>query len=421
MSWPSAPELLAPLAPWFDRVRRALPWRALDLAVPHPDPYSVLVSELMLQQTQVATVIPYFTRWLDEFPTPQRLAEAADDTVHKAWEGLGYYRRARFLKAASASVAAEGWPSDLEGLAGLPGLGPYSAAAMGAIAFQWPTPALDGNAFRVLARLLLIEGEPKARATELRAWLVPALEAHGPSRLTQALMELGAMACLPTPICGACPLAELCGAHQAGRTDAIPPVAKRSKPKASTLWLVAVEAEGQLLLHPPAAKGLLAGLWRWPTFDQAALPPQSTAHFSHQVATKDEDSPRRHRGHRDGTEASVLLLGAHAPCLRGGSFAIAGEPVPEPTAQSPQPIRAWPGWTQVYTHRREAVSPVHLRLQARFLPREGLTWVPRSDLRGLPMGKRDQRLRNLLETPGQAPLAAPDPERLIRVCASPSE
>jgi A/G-specific adenine glycosylase len=364
MSWPPSPELLAPLAPWFDRVRRDLPWRATDLDALHPDPYAVLVSELMLQQTQVATVIPYFTRWLEEFPDPRALAEAQEDTVHKAWEGLGYYRRARHLKAAAAMVAAEDWPADLEGLTGLPGLGPYTAAALGAIAFQWPTPALDGNAFRVLARLLLIEGDPKLLAADLRTWLVPALEAHGPSRMTQALMESGATVCAPMPTCAACPLSDHCAARLAGRIRDIPPVAKRAKPKESSLWLLALEAEEHFLLRPPAAKGLLAGLWRWPTFDQAALPPQPAAH-------------------------------------------------------SPQPIRAWPGWTQVYTHRREAVSPLHLLLTMRFVPAEALTWVPRSELRGLPLGKRDQRLLDLLETPGQAPLVAPDPEALIRVCAAP--
>ena len=359
MSWPSSSELLAPLAPWFDRVRRDLPWRAADLDVPHPDPYAVLVSELMLQQTQVATVIPYFTRWLDAFPDPRALAEAPDDAVHKAWEGLGYYRRARYLKAAAANLVAEGWPGDLEGLAGLPGLGPYTAAAVGSIAFQWPTPALDGNAFRVLARLLLIEGDPKDRATDLRAWLVPALAALGPSRLTQSLMELGATVCSPSPACGGCPLSDRCGAHRAGRTGDIPPVAKRAKPKATSLWLVAFEAEGHLLLHDPAAKGLLAGLWRWPTFD----------------------------------------LGIHAP---------------QPIAPSPQPITAWPGWTQVYTHRREAVNPLHIGLATRFPPAEGLHWVSRVELQGLPLGKRDQRLRDLLDGPGQTPLETPDLAGLIR-------
>ena len=362
MSWPASPDLLAPLAPWFGRVRRDLAWRARDLEAPHPDPYAVLVSELMLQQTQVATVVPYFQRWLEQFPDAATLAEADEDAVHKAWEGLGYYRRARFLKAAAVSIVAEGWPDDLDGLAGLPGLGPYTAAAVGAIAFQWPTPALDGNAFRVLARLLLIEGDPKARAAELRTWLVPALEALGPSRLTQALMELGATVCTPVPACGACPLGDHCAARRAGRTGDIPPVAKRAKPKASTLWLVALEAKGQFLLEAPAAKGLLAGLWRWPTFDAA-----------------DHGS------------------------------------VP-----SPGSITAWPGWTQVYTHRREAVTPLHIGLAAPFAPAEGLRWVPRTELRGLPLGKRDQRLRDLLDTPGQPLLEAPDMASLVRACAAPS-
>ncbi len=366
MSWPSSVALLAPLAPWFDRVRRDLPWRAVDLDVPHPDPYAVLVSELMLQQTQVATVVPYFARWMERFPTAQILAAADEDSVHKAWEGLGYYRRARFLKATAGSVVAEGWPNDLDGLTGLPGLGPYTAAAMGSIAFQWPTPALDGNAFRVLARLLLIEGDPKTRAAALRTWLAAALETHGPSRMTQALMELGATACLPSPSCGGCPLSEPCAARRAGRTGDIPPVAKRAKPKASALWLVAFEAEGHFLLHAPAARGLLAGLWRWPAL-----------------------------------EASQATLQNHP--------------------LGPQPnLSAWPGWTQIYTHRRETVRPLRVRLEARFPPLEGQRWISRDDLGNLPLGKRDQRLRDLLDGPGQVPLEAPELAALIQACADPS-
>ncbi len=365
MSWPTAADLLAPLAPWFDSVRRDLPWRAGNLGAPHPDPYAVLVSELMLQQTQVATVIPYFTRWMERFPSPETLAEADEDSVHKAWEGLGYYRRARFLKVTAGNIAAEGWPDDLEGLADLPGLGPYTAAAVGSIAFQWPTPALDGNAFRVLARLLLIEGDPKGQAANLRAWLAPALATHGPSRMTQALMELGATVCSPAPNCEACPLADRCLASLANRTAEIPPVAKRAKPKASSLWLVAMEAEGHVLLHPPAAKGLLAGLWRWPALDAKTIPAQ-------------------------------------------------------PVAPSARSLAAWPGWTQVYTHRREAVNPLHLRLEARFAAAAGLHWVPLTELPALPLGKRDQRLRDLLAAPGQTPIEAPDPAALIRVCAVPS-
>jgi A/G-specific adenine glycosylase len=365
MTWPASDDLLAPLAPWFDRAHRDLPWRAQDLDAPHPDPYAVLVSELMLQQTQVATVVPYFQRWMDRFPTAAALAEADEDTVYKAWEGLGYYRRARFLKAAAGAIAAEGWPVDLEGLTGLPGLGPYTAAALGAIAFQWPTPALDGNAFRVLARLLLLEGDPKEQAAALRPWLAPALVEHGPSRMTQALMELGAKVCMPAPHCPTCPLSPGCQARMAARTAEIPPTAKRAKVTSCALWLVAFEAREQILLQSPKSSGLLAGLWRFPAFEVAEFPPQLAV-------------------------------------------------------QEPGTMTAWPGWTQVYTHRRELVTPLLLRLETCFSPTDGLQWIPVSNLRELPLGKRDQRLRDLLESPGAPPPESPDVDGFIRTCAAPS-
>jgi len=348
--------LLAPLAPWFEQVKRAMPWRAADLDAPHPDPYAVLVSELMLQQTQVATVIPYFARWMASFPDARALAEADEHATHKLWEGLGYYRRCRFLKAAATEIAVKGWPADLDGLAALPGLGPYTAAALGAIAFQRPTPALDGNAFRVLARLLLIEGDPKREAAALRTWLAPALAAHGPSRITQAIMELGATVCLPQPKCEACPLAAVCTAKQAGRTADIPPVAKRVAVKEQDLWLVAVEADGAYLLHPPSEKGLLAGLWRWPV--------------------------------------------------------VTAEPETDAAAELPAPYRAfeaeaWEGWTQVYTHRRESVSPLRLKFGERFPAPSGMAWIEAADLAGLALGRRDAKLRDLLKRPGTPPLAVP--------------
>ncbi len=359
MTWPSSASLLSPLAPWFEGARRAMPWRAGDLDAPHPDPYAVLVSELMLQQTQVATVIPYFERWMARFPDAGALADADEHAAHKLWEGLGYYRRCRFLMAAATEIAAKGWPADLEGLAELPGLGPYTAAALGAIAFQWPTPALDGNAFRVLARLLFIEGDPKREAAALRAWLTPALATHGPSRMTQALMELGATVCLPQPKCGVCPVAGGCAARQAGRAAEIPPVVKRAVVATQQLWLVAVEAEGAFLLHAPAAKGLLAGLWRWPS------------------APVDDSSP----------------AGARA-AERGASYqALEAE--------------AWEGWTQVYTHRKEAVSPLRLKLGKRFKAPSGMAWIKAAELDGLALGRRDANLRNLLGRPGTPRLAVP--------------
>ena len=359
MRWTPSGSLLAPLVPWFEGAKRGMPWRAPDLDAPHPDPYAVLVSELMLQQTQVMTVLPYFERWMARFPDVRSLAEAHEQDTHKLWEGLGYYRRCRFLKAAASEIDQRGWPTDLEGLKALPGLGPYTAAALGAIAFQWTTPALDGNAFRVLARLLLIEDDPKRRAPELREWLTPALAAHGSSRITQAIMELGATICLPQPRCQECPLVSACAAQRAGRTAEVPPVAKRAMVKEVDLWLVAVEADGAFLLRSPSAKGLLAGLWRWP-----AIP--------------DERPP---------------ATGSGAGEARTGDQTLH--------------VETWEGWTQHYTHRRERVSPLRLRLKERFLAPSGMTWVETADLPALPLGRRDGRLRDLLERPGTRTAQAP--------------
>ncbi len=352
MDFPEATALLAPIAPWFEATRRAMPWRAENLGIPHPDPYAVLVSEAMLQQTQVATVIPYFTRWMERFPDPTSLATAPEEDVHKAWEGLGYYRRARLLQAAAQALVADGWPHDLEGLLELPGLGPYTAAAVGSIAFQWPVAALDGNAFRVLARLLCIEGDPKPHAPVLRSWLAPALSAHGPSRITQAVMELGATVCSPQPRCEVCPLAKDCRAKALGRQTEIPVPAKRSAPKESDLWLLAIEHDGEWLVHTPGGKGLLAGLWRWPT-----------------------------RAVVEGAAEGPLPYGVEA--------------------------RAFPGWTQIYTHRRERVSPLHLHALNRPTSEPDQVWVTHQRLQELPMGKRDARLRDLLGGPGKAPLGLP--------------
>jgi A/G-specific adenine glycosylase len=357
MPWPDAKLLLAPLAPWFEQVKRSLPWRAEDLDRPHPDPYAVLVSEVMLQQTQVATVIPYFRRWIARFPDLAALAAAEEDEIHGFWAGLGYYRRARNLHLAAGILARQGWPADLEGLMALPGLGPYTAAAVAAQAFQWPTPALDGNAFRVAARLLGLEDDPRRAAPALRAWLEPALAAHGPSRLTQAIMELGATLCAPAPSCQACPLSPACRARQEGSTGRIPPVLPRAKPKEVELYLVAIESPAGWLLRPPERSGLLAGLWSWPW---------------------------------------VL-----ADCAPGAAESA----IPCRAAQG----RSWPGWVQVYTHLRQTVHPLALRLEAPRRAPEGLAWVGADALAALPMGRRDQRLREHLAQPSSfLPLSAED-------------
>jgi A/G-specific adenine glycosylase len=342
MAIPDASTLLAPLAAWFDHLRRPMPWRAADLDAPHPDPYAVLVSEIMLQQTQVATVIPYFLRWMARFPAPEALAAATEDEVHALWAGLGYYRRARLLQAAARAIAAEGWPRDLVGLQALPGLGPYTAAA------------LDGNAFRVAARVLGLRDDPRRHAAALRDWLVPALARHGPSRLTQAVMELGATLCAPAPRCASCPLQDRCEAFRLDLQDVIPPAQPRAKVKEVALRLAAVASPQGWLLRPPAAKGLLAGLWSWPT-----------------------------------AEGDALREGAAEP---PAPFGLEG--------------RVLAGWTQVYTHRREAVRPLVARVPPRPAP-PGLVWVAQGELAALPLGRRDQRLRDALAATG-APLEIED-------------
>jgi A/G-specific adenine glycosylase len=344
-------------------VKRTLPWRSPDLDLPHPDPYAVLVSEVMLQQTQVATVIPYFQRWMARFPTLSALAAAGEDEIHGLWAGLGYYRRARNLHLAAGILARQGWPADLDALLALPGLGPYTAAALAAQAFQWPTPALDGNTFRVAARLLALEGDPRREAAALRAWLQPALAAHGPSRVTQALMELGATLCAPAPRCSACPLRSACRAHLQGSTDRIPPVLPRARPRSTELYLVAIASPAGWLLRPPESKGLLAGLWNWPW----------------------------------------VLAGTAAGAAERGIPYRAGE------------CRAWPGWVQVYTHLRQTIHPLALRLGDPRSAPEGLVWVAAGELAKLPMGKRDQRLREHLAQPTFLPWTAEDWDAALAV------
>lgn len=257
---------------WYARNARDLPWRRF------PAPYAVLVSEIMLQQTQVSTVIPYFLRWMERFPDFGTLAEASEEEVLKLWEGLGYYRRARSLHALARLVIerhAGNLPEDEKSLLALPGIGPYTAGALLSIAFNLPFPAVDGNVERVLARLFDLalpvdRRDGKERIRELARQLIPTGE---PRHLTQALMELGATVCTPVnPHCSRCPLNRCCEAL-AGSTVPLRPV-KRPRPETVPLFAGALLAEkkGQFLLfrRPP---GLIMGnLWEFPTFHFIAAP-----------------------------------------------------------------------------------------------------------------------------------------------------
>ena len=243
----------------YDRAARDLPWRR------DTDPYRVLVSEIMLQQTRVETVKGYYGPWLERFPTLGALADAEEDDVLKAWEGLGYYRRARSLHRAARVVREEHGgvlPRCADALRGLPGVGEYTSGAVASIAFGEPVPAVDGNVRRVLSRLYDV-AEPAAYW--LRDTAAAWVDDVRPGDWNQALMELGATICTPrSPKCGGCPVAEWCGARAAGTVDERPaPTTKRAVPTAD-IALAVLHADGRVLLEKRPAGGLLGGMWAFP-------------------------------------------------------------------------------------------------------------------------------------------------------------
>jgi A/G-specific adenine glycosylase len=260
----------------YRRDRRDLPWRRTR------DPYAIWVSEVMLQQTRVQTVIPYWERWLARFPTVGALAAAPLDDVLATWAGLGYYSRARNLWNGAREVATR-WSGALPGraieLREVPGIGPYTAGAIASIAFGERTPLVDGNVARVLARVFAIEHDIKSTAGTKALWarageLMTALPGeHEPGELNQGLMELGATVCTPaSPRCLVCPLVEHCAAARTGRQDELPIVAARKKASElpilgrDALW---IEARGTIVLARREPKGLFGGLWELPQGETA--------------------------------------------------------------------------------------------------------------------------------------------------------
>lgn len=258
METPWSDKLLA----WFGRHQRILPWRH------EPTPYRVLVSEFMLQQTQVATVIPYFERFMTAFPTLETLAAASVDEVLKQWEGLGYYARARRLHQCAQRIAAEGFPEEASDLARLPGIGPYTAAAIASIAFQLPVPVVDGNVLRVRSRMLASAAcidQEQTRKGHYRDLLQVIARVANPSHFNQALMELGALVCHPqAPDCQACPVAEECLGCQRGCATSFPVRMARAPVPHVHVAVAVIEDGGQWLILRRSAEQMLGGLWEFP-------------------------------------------------------------------------------------------------------------------------------------------------------------
>jgi len=267
MSLPFSPaEVSLRLLSWYGKEGRTLPWRE------NRDPYRIWLSEIMLQQTTVTAVIPYYERFLQRLPTIESLAAASLDDVISLWAGLGYYSRARNLHRAARQIVSQhaSFPNTLEGLLALPGIGRSTAGAILSIAFDTPAPILDGNVRRVLVRLFAWQEDPRSSRAEKQLWqwaeaLTP--DEH-PHDYAQAIMDLGATVCVPrTPLCESCPLRELCQAFTQGCATLLPVARKQVKLPLRRQVALLVKCSGDYLLRQRPTEGFLGGLWEFPVVE----------------------------------------------------------------------------------------------------------------------------------------------------------
>ena len=260
------------LLEWYAGNGRKLPWRVRGGA--HPDPYAVWVSEIMLQQTTVQTVLAYFGRWMEQFPTLEALAETSLDDVLRVWQGLGYYARARKMHECARTLVRDfqgRFPRDRTALLKLPGIGPYTASSICAFAFDKPETVVDGNVIRVIARLRGIETEvDRESITPLAAELTPEKSA---ADYASAIMDLGAVVCKPaTPSCLLCPWRKCCAACAKGIQEKIPVLRKIEKKHKDGAVFVITDPAGALFLRRRPGKGLLSGLWELPWSEDGTPP-----------------------------------------------------------------------------------------------------------------------------------------------------
>ncbi len=285
---------------WFAQAARDLPWRRTR------DPYAIWVSEIMLQQTQVSTVIPYWERWMKRLPDVRALAAAEEQEVLKLWEGLGYYRRARHLHLAAKKVVAENngrLPLAHEQWLEIPGIGRYTAGAICSIAFQHPVPILDGNVVRILCRLLLIRGDTKDKAVLKRLWdAAQDLVSHAPDgqhgRFNESMMELGATLCIPRqPLCLLCPVSELCAARKAGVVNQVPQIAARATITPRYFAALLLRDGDRTFLRQRAANEVNGGFWELPNIE-APSPEEAAQLLAKKSATRLSEKPIKIIQHR---------------------------------------------------------------------------------------------------------------------------
>ncbi len=339
------------LLEWYDRERRTMPWRE------HPSPYRTVVSEFMLQQTQVAAVIPYFEKFVRRFKDFRSLARAAESDVLAQWSGLGYYRRARLLKRTAETLVRDyqgNLPANAEALRQLPGFGEYTTAAVGSIARGLPLAAVDGNVRRVLARLFTVSSS--GETGRIARWADALLDPARPGDWNQAMMELGATVCLPrNPRCLICPVQSGCRAFKLGRAEDFP----KSRPSPSVVSVrevaVGVKKRDRLLLLLRGEDGPFAGMWELPRMD------------SRQVETETL------------TPKHVLFETAR---LRGGAFSLVGKSESTFTRHKIK--------TTLYQVERVADGAV--RMQNHVAHR----WVKVSEIGRLPISKAQRRLIELI-------------------------
>jgi A/G-specific adenine glycosylase len=334
--WPEEAGFAArDLLTWYDRHRRSLPWRAKPGE--KPDPYRVWLSEIMLQQTTVAAVKPYYERFLERFPTVTSLASAPSEDVMQAWAGLGYYARARNLHACAQAVTERHggtFPGTEAALRSLPGIGAYTAAAIAAIAFDEPAAAVDGNVERVIARLFAMEQPLPAAKPVIRALIEPLVPHDRPGDFAQAIMDLGATICTPRrPACALCPWIAPCRARAAGLQETFPRKQEKARnPLRRGAAFVVTRSDDTVLLRTRPPKGLLGGM---------AEPPTSAWEADYDPARAMLDAPLEARWQR-----------------------------------MPGVVR------HVFTHFPLELTVLTARIPARSEAPEGMRWVARRDLEG---------------------------------------